>query len=292
MIYTYADVLTDLARLYEDYPFIKFFKFGQSVMGRPLYGIKIGDGQNKVLYVAAHHSLEWLTSAMIMSFVEIYADAIKNDRELCGYNARELSEQSTMYIIPMLNPDGIDLVAGKIPQDNPFYENIVNQVGDIDFANLWQANINGVDLNHNYNASFSPILSAHAPSRYGGPFPESEPESSALANLTRAIAPDLVIAFHSQGEEIYYDFEGHVPPRGEELAREFARISGYTLAQPSGSAAFGGYKDWFIKEFDRPGFTIEIGLGKNPLGFDQLEKVIGGNICIMMFAAANAREGV
>lgn len=288
MAYTYSDVMADIASFAADYPFLRFFKFGQSVMGKPLYGIKIGTGPKKVLYVSGHHGLEWLTSAMIMSFVRAYADAIKNGKELCGYNARELAVETTMYIVPMLNPDGIDLVAGNIPESSPYYQKLREMFPDLDFSTTWQANINGVDLNHNYNAGFDPILPGPAPSRYGGPYPESEPESRALAQLTREINPALVIAYHSQGQEIYYDFEGHVPPRGEELAQQFARISGYTATIPTGTAAFGGYKDWFIKEYDRPGFTIEIGLGKNPIGFDQLEQVLGENICVMMYGAANA----
>ncbi len=288
MAYTYADVLTDIAKLYDEYPFINFFKFGQSVMGRPLYGIKIGNGEKKVLYVSGHHALEWLTCEMLMGFVQTYAEAIKNNAEICGVNARELSEKTSMYIVPMLNPDGIDLVAGKIPEDNPFYQKLRNMFSSADFAHTWQANINGVDLNHNYNASFSPLLPGPAPTRYGGERFESEPESRSLANLTRAIRPDLVIAFHSQGQEIYYDFEGYVPPRGSELAEQFARISGYRLSQPVGTAAFGGYKDWFIKEFNKPGFTIEIGLGKNPLGEDQLEQVLRENTCVMIYGADNA----
>ncbi len=288
MVYTYADVLTDISELYNQYPFMRFFKFGESVLGRPLYAIKIGTGPKKVLYVSAHHSLEWLTSEMIMNFASIYGDAIKNDKVICGYNARELTEQTTMYIIPMLNPDGVDVVAGKLPEDNPFMMRLREMFGDIDFANVWQANINGVDLNHNYDASFSPILNRPAPTRYGGTAPETEPESRALAELTRALRPDLVIAFHSQGREIYYDFEGQVPPNAERLAQEFGRISGYTPTTPNGSAAFGGYKDWFIKEFNKPGFTIEIGTGKNPIGKDQLEQVLKENTCIMIYAAANA----
>ena len=288
MAYTYSDVMADIASFAADYPFLRLFKFGQSVMGKPLYGIRIGTGPKKVLYVSGHHGLEWLTSAMIMSFVRAYADAIKYGKMLCGYNARELAVETTMYIVPMLNPDGIDLVAGNIPESSPYYQKLREMFPDLDFSTTWQANINGVDLNHNYNAGFDPILSGPAPSRYGGPYPESEPESRALAQLTREINPALVIAYHSQGQEIYYDFEGHVPPRGEELAQQFARISGYTATIPTGTAAFGGYKDWFIKEYDRPGFTIEIGLGKNPSGFDQLEQVLGENICVMMYGAANA----
>lgn len=288
MIYTYADVLTDILTLYDDYPFLQIFQFGHSALGKPLYGIKIGNGAKKVLYVSAHHALEWLTAEMLMSFVGTYAAAIEANTEICAVNAYELSQKCSMYIIPMLNPDGIDLVAGKIPKNSDTYQELLNTLGNADFAHTWQANINGVDLNHNYDASFSPILSAPAPTRYGGTAPESEPESRALANLTRSIRPDLVIAFHSQGREIYYDFEGYAPPRGKELADEFARISGYQVSQPSDTAAFGGYKDWFIKEFDKPGFTIEIGLGKNPIGSDQLEQVLRENTCIMIFAADNA----
>ena len=143
---------------------------------------------------------------MIMSFVRAYADAIKYGKNLCGYNARELAVETTMYIIPMLNPDGIDLVAGKIPESSPYYQKLRALFPDLDFATTWQANINGVDLNHNYNAGFDPILPGPAPSRYGGPYPESEPESRALAQLTRELDPALVIAYHSQGQEIYYDF--------------------------------------------------------------------------------------
>lgn len=288
MAYTYTDLLTEMIRLYEQYPFIEVFHFGQSVMGKPLFGMKIGTGENKVLYVSAHHSLEWLTSAMIMSFAAIYAEAIQNNEQICSYNAKELAEKTSMYIIPMLNPDGIDLVAGKIGPENVYYQNIISQVGEIDFGSLWQANINGVDLNHNYDASFDPILSSPAPSRYGGLYPESEPESRALANLTREIEPDIVVAFHSQGREIYYDFEGYVPPEGENIAQQFAFLSGYKATTPEGTAAFGGYKDWFIKEFNKPGFTVEIGIGKNPIDFSQLEDVVRENTCLMIYGAAAA----
>lgn len=288
MPYTYADTLSDIASFASDYPFLRFFRFGESVMGKPLYGIKIGMGPKKALYVSGHHSLEWLTSAMIMSFVRAYADAIKHGKDLCGYNARELAAETTIYIVPMLNPDGIDLVAGNIPETDPYYQKLHKLFPMLNFSNVWQANINGVDLNHNYDAGFKPIMPGPAPSRYGGESPESEPESRALVQLTREIKPDIVIAYHSQGREIYYDFEGYVPEKGTELAKQFARISGYTATKPSGTAAFGGYKDWFIKEYDKPGFTIEIGLGKNPIGFDQLEQVIGENICVMLYGAANA----
>ena len=44
-----------------------------------------------------------------------------------------------------------------------------------------------------------------------------------------------------------------------------ATASGYALDTPVGIAVGGGFKDWFITEFNRPGFTVELGLGENPL---------------------------
>ena len=52
-----------------------------------------------------------------------------------------------------------------------------------------------------------------------------------------------------------------------------ATSSGYALDVPSLIATGGGFKDWFIKEFNRPAFTIEFGLGENPLPITEFEKI-------------------
>ena len=75
----------------------------------------------------------------------------------------------------------------------------------------------------------------------------------------------MVIALHSLGEEIYYDFNNEIPSGALKLADEMAKASGYTVCRPSGTASFGGFKDWFISSFHKKGFTVEIGKGKNPL---------------------------
>ena len=43
-----------------------------------------------------------------------------------------------------------------------------------------------------------------------------------------------------------------------------------------------GYKDWFIKEYDRPGYTIEAGLGVNPLPMSQFETIYRANRPILL----------
>ena len=69
----------------------------------------------------------------------------------------------------------------------------------------------------------------------------------------------------------HWGFENLEPPENEILANEFARVSGYMPAQATGSYA--GYKDWFIQDWRRPGFTIELGSGINPLPLTQFDEI-------------------
>ena len=82
-----------------------------------------------------------------------------------------------------------------------------------------------------------------------------------------------VVALHSQGEEIYWQYGEHTPPQSRMMARVLSTASGYALAQPSPESAHGGFKDWFIRCYHRPGFTIEMGRGKNPLPISQFEEI-------------------
>ncbi len=71
------------------------------------------------------------------------------------------------------------------------------------------------------------------------------------------------MSLHSQGGEIYWNYRGYEPPESKELAARLAAASGYRAVELTGSDA--GYKDWFIQRFRKPGFTVELGIGKNPL---------------------------
>lgn len=155
--------------------------------------------------------------------------------------------------------------------DNPYHRNIIDKTGIHNFSRIWQANINGVDLNHNYDAQWKSIKDSPSPTRWGGPYPESEPETRALVNFVRNMNIDMLAALHSQGREIYYDFNGLTAARSKEIGEKLAQISGYTLSKPEGAASFGGFKDWFIQELGREGFTVEMGLGKNPLPVSLLD---------------------
>jgi g-D-glutamyl-meso-diaminopimelate peptidase len=92
-----------------------------------------------------------------------------------------------------------------------------------------------------------------------------------MAELTRRRNFSRVIAFHTQGQEMYWGFENQEPPESEVLVNEFSRVSGYEPVKTIESYA--GYKDWFIQDWRRPGFTIELGHGVNPLPISQFDEI-------------------
>ena len=162
----------------------------------------------------------------------------------------------------------------------------------IPFPLGWKANLIGVDLNLNYPAGWDDArrikaelgVSAPAPRDYPGPRPLSEPETMALAGYTCCVHPDLVLAWHTQGRVIYHRFGALRLPRGEQLAAAFSAVSGYALEDVPPESANGGYKDWFIKTYKRPGFTVEIGLGENPLPMEDFPKIYQRTLPLMLEA--------
>jgi g-D-glutamyl-meso-diaminopimelate peptidase len=55
------------------------------------------------------------------------------------------------------------------------------------------------------------------------------------------------------------------------MAETLAKSCGYKVSKPEAIASYGGFKDWFIEVYGRPGFTVEIGKGKNPLPVGDFE---------------------
>ncbi|WP_027624401.1 M14 family metallopeptidase [Clostridium lundense] len=292
--YTYDVLRRDIEGLKTRYPFITVGVAGKSVLGKNLYYLKLGVGPNQVFYNAAHHALEWITSPLLMKFAENFANNYALGRKMRGYDVADIWSRSSIYIMPMVNPDGVDLVLNGLSKDNPYYDQlIVWNKGSTDFSKDWEANNRGVDLNHNYNASWQKSKEAEkmygvygpGPTRYSGPYPESEPETQTVVKFTRDHNFRLVLAYHSQGEVIYWQYDGITPPDSRRIGELFSKVSGYSLAEAAGITAYAGYKDWFIEEYRRPGYTIEVGKGKNPLPISQFDKIYNDNEELLLLAS-------
>ena len=62
-------------------------------------------------------------------------------------------------------------------------------------------------------------------------------------------------------------------------------VVGYLLAETPYNSSFAGYKDWFIQDFNKPGYTIEAGLGENPLPISQFEQIYNDNLGILVLGS-------
>ena len=256
----------------------------------------IGNGPRKVIFSASHHANEWITTLVLLKFVEDLAQAIQSGGKIYGQDARNIAEKVTIYTVPMVNPDGVDLVAGGIQPGQPQYElaaSIAEGYPTIPFPDGWKANLLGVDLNLQYPAGwlrareikFSQGFTRPAPRDFVGRAPLQEIEARALADYTGEIDPDLVLAYHSQGRVIYWLFDDIEVPGARELGERMAAVSGYALDETPPESANAGYKDWFIKFFRRPGYTIEVGEGTNPLPLSQFDQIYRDNVGILVTAA-------
>lgn len=284
MGYDYNMLIKDCNMLVKEYGFCDFYSVSESVMEKKLCCLRVGSGSKKIFVNGAHHGLEYLTSAFIVRFFESYCKAYADNTDFFGYDVKKLYDSVSLYAVPMVNPDGVDIAVNGIDITNPYHRKLISMVGIHSFNKVWQANANGVDINHNYDAGWQAVKTYPSPTGYAGPYSESEPETKAMVELIKTEKFDMLIAFHSQGGEIYYDFDGSVPEKSYELVNKMAQVSGYTPSVPSGTAAYGGCKDWFIKEFSKSGFTVEIGKGKNPLPVEMLDKIFEENAKIILSA--------
>lgn len=264
--YSFETMEEDIKLLEKIYPFIKVKVIGASELGKPLYELKVGNGEGKIHINGSFHANEWLTTSIIMKFVNEYALALSNEQKFSGVNPMLFFRHMTLSIVPMVNPDGVDLVLQGPPvshKQSVLEMNMQNH----DFT-WWKANINGVDLNNQFPAKWEiekkrKFPKAPAPRDYPGQKPLSESESQALAKLALTENFDMVLALHSQGREIYWGYEGYEPGIAKDIVEEMERVSQYKGLQYIDSHA--GFRDWFIQEFRKPGYTIEIGKGINPL---------------------------
>ena len=266
-------------QILQSYFFIHTTPVGKSILGRKIDCFHIGNSEKIILLCGSFHGMEWITSQLLYKFIIKIGNTIINREMPYLANLSECLKEYSLAIIPCVNPDGVEIAVNGSPSARHL-QDFVERISKGDTSH-WQSNALGVDINHNFDADWQNLKNKELSSgitfpsmtRYGGEFPESEPETRALTKFCRENQICKAIAFHSQGEEIYWSFGEHTPVQSLETAKKLAEWSGYALNFPESIATGGGFKDWLITEKSIPAFTIEVGKGKNPLPVSQLPKI-------------------
>ncbi len=220
------------------YPFLVVHEIGRSVMGQRILALSMGSGKRHVGCIAAHHANEWLTTLVLLRFLEEYAAAYASGGSMDGLSAKTLYDTATLHLIPLVNPDGVDLVAGALDPADSFYTQaaaLAAHYPDIPFPDRWQSNISGVDLELQYPTEWAANRRAKVkagfarpgPQAYAGTGPLIAPESRAIAEWIRKHDFDSILSFD------------------------------------------GGCTAWFQKTWRRSGITVAI--GKDPLPLSRFE---------------------
>lgn len=276
-------LLEELNKLSEKHEIVKVSYLGKSILDNAIPLVTLGDSQagKSVLYVSTHHASENILTSVLLRFIKEYISAHSNFNQVASVNIRYLFKMRKIYIVPMLNPDGVDYRLNGISDDNPIKDRVIAYNQGNDFTK-WNANARGVDLNHNYNAGFEEYKIYEranditpGKTKYSGEYAESEPEVQALANFIRFTQEELkgILTLHTQGEEIYYKSNGKIPQGTEVISRHVSRMTSYPLCDTEGSASYGGLTDWAIKELNLPSYTLECGRGENPLEIKQAASI-------------------
>lgn len=278
--YDFDAMQTAVFALRTSFPTLRLNTIGQSVLGREIYCLSLGnEDRPAVLYAGAFHGTEHITSPLLLRFVERLCRAWDNRAPLSQMNVGLILKEHHLLFVPRVNPDGCEIALHGAQGALEMGDRLSRLCGR-DFSR-WNANANGVDINHNFDAGWERLRQMERAAgifgpgarQYGGPSPESEPETKALTQLCRERCVSHVLAFHSQGEEIYWRYGSRTPRRSKKMAEIFSASSGYAQEAPIGLASHGGFKDWFIQEMGRPGFTFEVGKGTNPLPCEQLDSI-------------------
>jgi len=189
---------------------------GWSVAGRRIEEYRFGTGTVQRLLVGGiHGGAEWNTTELLYQLVE-YIKA----------NPAIIPERISLFIVPLLNPDGAARSQGDSGRTND----------------------HGVDLNRNWDAGWQADWDrtgcwSKLPTT-GGSHAMSEPETAALAEFIRLHHFDAIISYHSAGLGI---FPGGTPPAAASisLARAVKAISPYPYPPiDTGCIYTGAFVDW------------------------------------------------
>ena len=136
--FDYTALMKRLYHLSDTYSFLTLSYIGTSILDRAIPILHLGTGKRRVLYVGAHHGMEWITSLILTEFLEELCEVIKNQRRVCRIYPCDLLDGYTLSFIPMLNPDGVEYQIHGVADDNPLHDRLLEMNGTSEDFSAWQ----------------------------------------------------------------------------------------------------------------------------------------------------------
>jgi g-D-glutamyl-meso-diaminopimelate peptidase len=267
MIWDHKAVIMAAEAMKKRFQEVEITPLTRSILGKEIPLITLGTGKKAVLYVGTHRGTDSITSGILLDFAADYLAKREIGATMFEYPMSYLFQERKIYVLPMLNPDGADYVTHGLETDNPLHDRILRMEGSADMAH-WRGNARGVDLHHNYDAGFFDFHgSAGSKTLVGGEFPESEPETAALARFLRLKREEIlgVLSLHTAGEALVCTCNDNLSAKTMAVGRVISRMTGYRLERPEAVNAYGSLADWCIAKLGRPAFTVLCGRGEEPL---------------------------
>ena len=255
---TFEEVVYKLQLITRMYPALTTLQeIGQSVEGRSLYSFKLGTGEKEILMDAAFHGREHMTTNVLMEMIESYLTAYVNGTTIGKYNVKEILNEVSIVFVPMVNPDGVTLSqGGKVKTPVAKLKAMNNNAN----FNRWKANVNGVDLNRQFNVNWH-LIKTTKPSfkEYKGTAPQTEPEAIAMKQMIDQGNHLAYVSYHSSGQIIYWSRAKTQFERTKNLVKGVSAITGYKIMPvTSKNEPIAASEDYFTKVKDRPAMTVEI----------------------------------
>ena len=256
--YSYEYMMGDAENLAKMYPdIIKTSSIGQSVEGRELLLVELGKGPKKIFVCGTHHAREYISTTYLMYAIDRYAYQYKTGTALYNYNIKDILNKVTFCILPMVNPDGVNLVQNGLyssADPDTLAEMPITEGKQYGYA-AWKANISGVDINWNYDYMWEQKSEYPASTGFNGYSANSEPETQAVSEYVHTEDFQAFLSFHTQGQVYYWADDKENPTGIGDMVRKdtgFMRISG------TASGLSCSFFNYVYDEFGKATMTIEL----------------------------------
>ncbi len=129
--YDYEGTIESLEGICKLYPYIELGTLGRSFMGRSIPIVALGSGKSSVLYAGAMCGREYMTSVALIKFINEYCEGYSRGGRMYGNRLEALFCERTVYVLPMLDVDGVEYAVNGICDKDTLYDKLCD--GEEDF---------------------------------------------------------------------------------------------------------------------------------------------------------------